>query len=404
MKNLFLTLTCAFFIISCDTTKKYEGKWRLNPLGLNDNDLDYPTNIYIESDSIKFNYYSFDHWHVFPLEIKHNKFLFNNWKINIDRLKDTIFINKKAYVKDENDSIFNWWWDKPILNIELSKIKSKYFSFEKVNNYTPKSYIYFGKRIDNYEFSLQLNDHYAEINDIPAFLSSQRASLREELTPFFTTVLIIDKTTPLKYVEGIFHELKKVNQLKINFINSFDIKFNEIKGLYYDYEILNTKLPYLMENDFYVPGILKSPHSPPPPPAPFPFFIKENLNPEFVLLKNNSIYYNNKTISSSELERLTIQWVENKNAIFSLYDLESTYESFLEITATIRSVYRNKRNTLSKTKFNKPLDELKLEEIRIINHEIPVHHVWSFSIPHFNSIINEDNSFFGLKVPVLIPH
>ncbi|TBN00236.1 hypothetical protein EYD45_14970 [Hyunsoonleella flava] len=399
MKSFLFLLVLTCFFISCDTSKKYERKWCFDPLKLTNNDLDYPASIYIENDSIKFNYYAFDYWHKFPLTID-DKLFFNNWKIPICRIEDTIRIGQIPYIKDEKDSVFNWWWSKPILKIDLPKIDTTYFQFH--HSYkSQKNYIYFGKRIDNNKYNLQLNDRYANIQDLPAFLAFERASLGEELIPFHTTVLYMDFTTPMKYAEGIFHELKKVNQLKIQMISDILLKYNNEIGLYYEHEGLTKKLPYFYENEHYVPDILDLPSPPPPPPPYFPDFWNKNVTNKIIILKRDDLYFDEQIITKPQLKELVNKWVKNKNGIFSLYDLESSYGNFLEMTAIINSVYQNERNKLSKIKFNKSLSDLNQDEIVAIKEEIPMYHVWSYSIPHFSAIVKNNDSFFGIKTLVL---
>lgn len=399
MRYLLFFLTLSLSLTACQKENNYEGKWRLDLLKLTNNELDYPSNIYIENDSIKFNYWAFDHWHKFPLEVEENKFLFNGWKISHKKIKDTIFIKGLEYVNDKNDSIYNWWFDKPITEIKLPKINSKHLNSNKIEYRNPLYYILFGKPIGTDNYKLQLNDKHTEISELMSFINTEKSALREELIPFYNALIFIDTSTPMKYVEDIFYYLTISNQYKVSLINNINISYNDSIGLYYDYSLLNKKLPLYNESDKYGINTSKRPIPPPPPPPPyFPFFDNQKLEPKFLLLKKDTIYHNNKVIETSGLKTIVKQWVKNKNAIFSLYDLESTYSKFLELTAIINSVYQNERDQLSKTKFIKPLNELSHEEITSIKLEIPMYHVWSYSIPHYNTVIENNKSFFCLNV------
>lgn len=103
-------------------------------------------------------------------------------------------------------------------------------------------------------------------------------------------------------------------------------------------------------------------------------------------------------VNPKELRAIIKPWIENNNTIFSLYDLESTYGKFLEMNTIINSVYNEIRNNQSKIIFKKALEDLTKEELAEIKQQIPMHHVWSYSIPHYNSIVEKENSFFGLKI------
>ena len=79
------------------------------------------------------------------------------------------------------------------------------------------------------EARIQLNDKFSEISDIPAFIYSERESKREELRPFLTTALKVDKETNMGIVGDIKQELRKVNALKINYTTRIgDVSLNKI--------------------------------------------------------------------------------------------------------------------------------------------------------------------------------
>ena len=84
-------------------------------------------------------------------------------------------------------------------------------------------YIYAGKPSANYkgqygtEARIQLNDKFADVSEIGAFIAAERATKREELVPFLTTSLKVDKEANMGLVGDIKQELRKVNALKINY-------------------------------------------------------------------------------------------------------------------------------------------------------------------------------------------
>ena len=93
---------------------------------------------------------------------------------------------------------------------------------EKLDKKNPISYIYAGKPSKGYErfgteARIQLNDKFADVNEIAAFVNAERAALREELIPFLTVSLKVDKEATMGIVGDIKQELRKVNALKINY-------------------------------------------------------------------------------------------------------------------------------------------------------------------------------------------
>ena len=93
---------------------------------------------------------------------------------------------------------------------------------EKLDKKKPISYIYAGKPSANYkdagtEPRIQLNDKFADVKDVAAFIAAERANLREEELPYLIVALKVDEETNMGLVSDIKQELRKVNALKINY-------------------------------------------------------------------------------------------------------------------------------------------------------------------------------------------
>ena len=105
---------------------------------------------------------------------------------------------------------------------------------EKLDKKDLVMYIYAGKPNSGYkaqygtEARIQLNDKFSEVSDIPAFIYAERESKREEVRPFLTTALKVDKETNMGIVGDIKQELRKVNALKINYTTRIgDVSLNQ---------------------------------------------------------------------------------------------------------------------------------------------------------------------------------
>ncbi|MCH7523522.1 MAG: biopolymer transporter ExbD [Bacteroidetes bacterium] len=112
------------------------------------------------------------------------------------------------------------------------KIENKLPSASEVEKLEKKNlvmYIYVGKPSKNYkkqygtEARIQLNDKFAEVSDIAAFIAAERADKREEERPFLITSLKVDKDANMGIVGDIKQELRKVNALKINYASIRDM-------------------------------------------------------------------------------------------------------------------------------------------------------------------------------------
>ena len=95
---------------------------------------------------------------------------------------------------------------------------------EKLEKKYPISYIYAGKPAQGYEKQfgtearLQLNDKFADISEIQAFINAERAGVgREELVDYLTVSLKVDREANMGIVGDIKKELRIANALKINY-------------------------------------------------------------------------------------------------------------------------------------------------------------------------------------------
>lgn len=84
-------------------------------------------------------------------------------------------------------------------------------------------YIYAGKPSERYAQKygssprVQLNDKFANVSDIKAFVLAERAARNPELEKLLTTSLKIDEDVKMGLVTEIKQELRKVEALKINY-------------------------------------------------------------------------------------------------------------------------------------------------------------------------------------------
>jgi biopolymer transport protein ExbD len=84
-------------------------------------------------------------------------------------------------------------------------------------------YIYAGKPSERYRASLgasdriQLSDKISTVNDIRNYVIAERASRNSEDEKYLTASLKIDKAVNMGLVQDIKQELRKVDQLKVNY-------------------------------------------------------------------------------------------------------------------------------------------------------------------------------------------
>ncbi|MEJ6774527.1 MAG: biopolymer transporter ExbD [Flavobacteriia bacterium] len=94
---------------------------------------------------------------------------------------------------------------------------------EKLDKKDRIMYIYAGKPssryVDKYGSTarIQLNDKFATVSEVGAFILAERASKRQELQNVLTTALKVDSETKMGLIQDIKQELRKVSALKINY-------------------------------------------------------------------------------------------------------------------------------------------------------------------------------------------
>ena len=94
---------------------------------------------------------------------------------------------------------------------------------EKLEKKSLVTFIYVGEPTQEYrakmgtESRIQLNDSYAEVDEIQAYVTNERSSMKEEDQPFMTVSLKIDQDTKMGIVTDIKQALRQAYALKINY-------------------------------------------------------------------------------------------------------------------------------------------------------------------------------------------
>ena len=84
-------------------------------------------------------------------------------------------------------------------------------------------YIYVGtptreyQRVFGTEPKIQLNDKFADVDEVGSYILAERAKKPQELQNVLTTALKVDKEANMGLISDIKQELRKVNALKVNY-------------------------------------------------------------------------------------------------------------------------------------------------------------------------------------------
>ncbi len=94
---------------------------------------------------------------------------------------------------------------------------------EKLEKKSLVTFIYVGKPTAEFrkklgsESRIQLNDSYAEVDEVQDFIYQERSSMKEEDQAMMTVSMKIDKDTRMGIVTDIKNALRKAYALKINY-------------------------------------------------------------------------------------------------------------------------------------------------------------------------------------------
>ncbi|MGB0526645.1 MAG: ExbD/TolR family protein [Flavobacteriaceae bacterium] len=96
-------------------------------------------------------------------------------------------------------------------------------------------YIYVGKPTREYvsvfgeEPKIQLNDKFANVDEVGSYILAERAKKPQELQNVLTTALKVDRGANMGLIMDIKQELRKVNALKVNYTTYEGDAFNNLK-------------------------------------------------------------------------------------------------------------------------------------------------------------------------------
>ena len=96
-------------------------------------------------------------------------------------------------------------------------------------------YIYVGTPTQEYqkvfgsEPKIQLNDKFANVDEVGSFILAERAKKPQELQHVLTTALKVDKEANMGLITDIKQELRKVNALKVNYTTYEGDAFNNLQ-------------------------------------------------------------------------------------------------------------------------------------------------------------------------------
>ena len=107
------------------------------------------------------------------------------------------------------------------VDLQIRVIQPEASEVQKLENKALVDYIYIGAPLESGKYGteprIQLDDAFANVQDITQFIQTRREQRDEKEVPLITTSLKVDRDTKMGIVTEIKQELRKVNALKINY-------------------------------------------------------------------------------------------------------------------------------------------------------------------------------------------
>jgi biopolymer transport protein ExbD len=111
--------------------------------------------------------------------------------------------------------------------MKVRTVVPKATEIEKLEKKSWVNYIYVGppKRTEDGTSSrIQLDDAFAEVQDVQAFIILERNKSDEGIRDYLTTSIKADRSVKMGIIQDIKEELRKANALKLNYSASKDIR------------------------------------------------------------------------------------------------------------------------------------------------------------------------------------
>ncbi len=374
MKKIILVFVVLVLLISCSKKEQYYGTW---------SQFHYSSAlIKIKSDSISLSDDG-SIWKTYPLKIENNSLSFLDHTFQTTIYKDSLIFEKLAYKKDTIT---------PILEIKLPKLDK--FSFQEPNPEEELIYIQYGRVPNSNEYKLQLNDKYADFEElIPFFFNHYNSEISLHALRRFA--LLCDKRAKMKDIELLFHELIKINALVLYTVN--DIKYevidNEIEQLHSLYKhkiipIYNVNYETKLNMDADIDHNMLN------------YSILEHLkteNLQYVFLINNEFYVGKEKYSLGDFSKRIDTIIAKKVQLVSLFDLNSDFKHYTIFNALINDSYQKLYDSIAKQKYNITYSKLNDKEKEEILDLFPRKDIQNISIPHFLSF--EETPIEGINFP-----
>jgi hypothetical protein len=405
MKKILSVLSLTILLTSC--TDKHMGDWVLyksNEKGI----YGEPPKIRVLKDSIKFCPWNYISWDEYSYTLEGSKFKINEIEIDFKIEEDTLILNESIkYIKAESKRAIELYGvTNSDIKINLPKIEgAKLIEYKKPEYGT---YIRYGRRHDNGEFSLQLNDKYVGIGKLRDFVIDTRDIKIGQEYRSQKHYLFCDKNTKMKDLENIFLAMNSVSERDISFVNEEEVIFND--SLAFNYKTKGLKLR-MFPTDYisnYAREKLKGLNDNEEvllfQKRTFIYYTLKNRAKEYsnvISLVKNKFFFNGDEIQKNELLGLLKDDIIKQNSIITLYDLESDYYHFLELQLAINAVYNTLREKQSLKMYNRPLSNITKDELYEVKKKIPMRFLWNYSIPHIKSMHKKRRPFLEMKIKPL---
>lgn len=359
MKKIILNFIVLIVLFSCSKKEQYYGVWSQF--------YESPAHIKIKPDSISLSNDG-NIWKTYPLKIENNSLTFLDHSFETTIYKDSLIFTGLTYTNDTT---------KPKLEIDLPKLTN--YNFFEPNPEIALIFVRFGKVPNSNEYKLQLNDTYAEPEELIDFVFSHDGVAYHHKSR--RIALICDNNAKMKDLEPLFHEMVKINAILFYPVNDINCDVIDTK-IAHEYQLSRhiitpiQNIHYTTKKDSLITETGN-------PLVNIVFNDFESRNNQYVFLIRNELYVGKEKFSVETFSKKVDAIVSKNSSLISLFDLNSTFKNYMIFNDHIQKAYQKHYDSIAKEKYNTTYKSLDYDKKLSVQGVSGRNIIQNISIPHF---------------------
>jgi biopolymer transport protein ExbD len=366
MKKIIVWLLASIVVGSCTEIvpkERYFGKWIAVDLP-----QELPNYIHISADSISYSENEVI-WNATPITINSDHLSFDGQTFQTKVSEDLLWIENQAYKKLNT---------KAPIEIALPKLKT--YTFDEGSLRDPAIDIFYGKKSNSDSLSVQYKGKIVTLDGIRDSLAQRYNDVYRNV---YQVTLHCDKNILMKDIETLFLNIRRIGFENVYLVNDVSQKFKtEFIQAKLHKEVHSIKFMLDMNPAYRteIPTQNSNTRS-----GYMTYLIKNNKPFQYTFLIDNAFYYGKEKLSKQAFSKTLKTLIQDNIPLFMLYDLESSYEKYLEMSSIYKQQLDEVRNEVAIATFNTAFNALPKVQKEQLKNSYRYLNIRQYSIPHFLS-------------------